>query len=81
MTVFAAVSEPAAAPALSHSIPPTLLTRADSEEKHEPVSDVDTAAAESLKALDPERPIGEADIGRDQHLKPVVCHFTLAARS
>jgi hypothetical protein len=33
MTVvpFAAVSEPAAAPALSHSIPPTLLTRADDE--------------------------------------------------
>jgi hypothetical protein len=36
---------------------------ADSEEKHEPVSDTNTAAIESLKALDPDRPIREADIG------------------
>ena len=35
---------------------------ADPEEKHEPVSDIDTAAADSLKALDPNRPIREADI-------------------
>ena len=35
---------------------------ADSEEKHEPVSDIDTAAADSLKVLDPKRPIREADI-------------------
>ncbi len=35
---------------------------ADSEEKHEPVSDIDTAAASSLKVLDPKRPIREADI-------------------
>ncbi len=34
----------------------------DSEEKHEPVSDIYTAAADSLKALDSERPIREADI-------------------
>ena len=33
---------------------------ADSEEKHEPVSDIDTAAVDSLKALDPDRPIREA---------------------
>ncbi len=33
---------------------------ADSEEKHEPVSDIDTAEADSLKALDPNRPIREA---------------------
>ena len=33
------------------------------EEKREPVSDIDTAAADSLKVLDPERPIREADIG------------------
>src|SRR6266436_2730306 len=40
---------------------------ADSEEKHEPASDVATSAADSLKALDPERPIREADIRpRDQ---------------
>jgi hypothetical protein len=35
---------------------------ADSEEKHEPVSDIDTAAADSLKVLDPERPIREATL-------------------
>jgi hypothetical protein len=40
---------------------------ADSEEKHEPVSDIDTAAADSLKVLDPERPIREADIDRSGH--------------
>ena len=34
---------------------------ADSEEKHEPVGDIDTAAVDSLKALDPKRPIREAD--------------------
>ena len=36
---------------------------ADSEEKREPASDVDTALVDSLKALDPNRPIREADIG------------------
>jgi hypothetical protein len=35
---------------------------ADSEEKHEPASDIDTVPADSLKALDPKRPIREADI-------------------
>ena len=35
---------------------------ADSEEKHEPVSDIDTAAADSLKALDLEWPIREAEV-------------------
>ena len=39
---------------------------ADSEEKREPVSDIDTAAADSLKVLDPKRPIREADIERDR---------------
>jgi hypothetical protein len=37
---------------------------ADSEEKHEPVSDIETVVVDSLKALDPEWPIREADIGR-----------------
>ena len=37
---------------------------ADSEEKHEPVSDIDTVAVDSLKALDPKRPIREADISQ-----------------
>ena len=36
---------------------------ADSEEKHEPVSDIDTAVADSLKVLDLKRPIREADVG------------------
>jgi hypothetical protein len=30
--------------------------------KREPVSDIDTAVVDSLKVLDPNRPIGEADI-------------------
>ena len=32
---------------------------ADSEEKHEPACDIDTAAVDSLKVLDPKRPIRE----------------------
>ena len=37
---------------------------ADSEEKHEPVSDIDTAVVVvGLKALDPEWPIREGDRG------------------
>ncbi|MET0538886.1 MAG: hypothetical protein ABWZ64_13230, partial [Xanthobacteraceae bacterium] len=36
---------------------------ADSEEKHEPASDIDAAVVvDSLKALDPNRPIREADM-------------------
>ena len=34
-------------------------------EKHEPASAVDTELVDSLKALDPERPIREADITQD----------------
>ena len=37
---------------------------ADSEEKHEPVSDIDTVVVDSLKALDPEWPIREADMSQ-----------------
>ena len=33
---------------------------ADSEEKREPARDIDTAAVDSLKVLDPNRPIREA---------------------
>jgi hypothetical protein len=39
---------------------------ANSEEKHEPASYIDTALVDSLKALDPEGPIREADIVRRQ---------------
>ena len=35
---------------------------ADSEEKREPVSDINTAVVDSLKVLDPNRPIREADM-------------------
>jgi hypothetical protein len=35
---------------------------ADSEEKHENVSDIDTVAVDSLKVLDPKRPIREAEV-------------------
>jgi hypothetical protein len=35
---------------------------ADSEEKREPVRDIDTAVVDSLKVLDPKWPIREADI-------------------
>ena len=41
---------------------------ADSEEKHEPASDINTALMDSLKVLDPEGPIREADIDQySQH--------------
>ena len=46
---------------------------ADSEEKHEPASDIDTAVVDSLKALDPNRPIREADIAKATRLT----HFGL----
>jgi hypothetical protein len=35
---------------------------ADSEEKHQPVNDIDTAVVDRLKVLDPKRPIREGDI-------------------
>src|ERR1700756_1026198 len=57
-------------------VPPRLRTPcwkgrcADSVEKREPASDIDTATLDSLKALDPNRPIREADIGeRDCHVR------------
>jgi hypothetical protein len=37
----------------------------DSQEKGEPVSDIDTGVVDSLNALDPTRPIREADIAND----------------
>jgi hypothetical protein len=41
---------------------------AESEEKHEPVSDIDTKAVDSLNTLDPNRPIREADMARPLEL-------------
>jgi len=43
---------------------------AESEEKHEPASDADAAVVDSLKALDLNRPIREADIAeRNRHVR------------
>ena len=56
---------------------------ADSEEKHEPVSDIDTAAADSLKVLDPNRPIREADVtllNFDVRFAPVSGHSPTRSR-
>src|SRR6478752_5045785 len=45
---------------------------ADSEEKQEPASDIDTALVDSLKVLDPKGPIREADIVRlSRHVRKV----------
>src|SRR4029079_16648806 len=45
---------------------------ADSEEKHEPVSDIDTVVVDSLKVLDPKWPIREADSTRtSRHVRKV----------
>jgi hypothetical protein len=43
-------------------IPGMLGKFANSEEKHEPVSDINTAGMDSLKVFDPDRPIREANI-------------------
>jgi hypothetical protein len=42
---------------------------ADSGEKHEPAGDIDTAEVDGLKALDPNRPIREADMKQMRPLK------------
>jgi hypothetical protein len=55
---------------------------ADSEEKHEPVSDIDTVVVDSLKALDPEWPIREADINRrarDVRFVPILLQKSVAS--
>ena len=50
-------------------------SRADSGEKHEPAGDIDIAVVASLEALDPGRPIREADI------RVTRSHFRLASPS
>jgi hypothetical protein len=45
-----------------------------SEEKHEPVSDIDTVVVDRLKALDPNRPIREADIGWNWRMSGLSAH-------
>ena len=43
---------------------------ADREEKHEPVSDIDTVVVDSLKALDPEWPIKKRTYHLPRSLPP-----------
>ena len=45
--------------------------RADSEEKREPVSDIDAVVVDGLKALDPQWPIREAVIPKRRTRKRV----------
>ena len=47
---------------------------ADSEEKREPVSDIDIAVADSLRVLDLKRPIREADIAHSNDVVKVYKH-------
>ena len=48
---------------------------ADSEEKREPARDIETATVESLKVLDTQWPIREADIARSQGKVPSNTNF------
>jgi hypothetical protein len=50
---------------------------ADSEEKREPASDIDSAVVDSLKVLDPKRPIREADIPQALWLLKSPMRFTI----
>ena len=50
---------------------------AESEEKREPVSDIDTGVVDSLKVLDPDRPIREADIERPKFRSAAVSYCTV----
>jgi hypothetical protein len=48
---------------------------ADSEEKREPASDINTAVVDSLKVLDPKRPLREGagsdiPVPKEQHIWP-----------
>jgi hypothetical protein len=55
---------------------------ADSEEKHEPVSDIDTAVVVvGLKALDPEWPIREATLVASSGLVLNLRNHVIAPRS
>ncbi len=53
---------------------------ADSEEKQEPASDIDTALMDGLKVLDPEGPIREADIAEHRHLRDFIALAYTACR-
>jgi hypothetical protein len=48
---------------------------ADSEEKRDPASDINTKLVESLKVLDPNRPIREADVTRTSAQSRVLTRF------
>ena len=48
---------------MTTKFPGAIAGGAKAAPKREPVGDIDTAAVDGLKALDPNRPIREADIG------------------
>jgi len=52
---------------------------ADSEEKREPVSDIDIAVADSLNALDLKRPIREAEHAGEERLSTSTVDPVVAA--
>ena len=52
---------------------------ADSGEKHAPASDPDAAKVDSLKALDPNRPIREADIVQPLANRSLLTHFDISS--
>ena len=54
---------------------------ADSVEKHEPARDIDTAVVDSLKALDHQRPIREADSCEQQSAARIAAHAEYTCRS
>jgi hypothetical protein len=52
---------------------------ADSGEKHEPAGDINTVVVDSLKALDPEWPIREAEVERPRSLTSRYKYIALLA--
>jgi hypothetical protein len=65
-------------------VPPRLRTPswtglgAESEEKREPASDIEAAVVDSLKVLDPERPIREAEVPQYRRSPRALKHSELS---
>src|SRR6516164_1401447 len=66
-----------ASPCLTQKAPYKGLS-ADSGEKHEPAGDPDVVAVDSLKALDPNRPIREADMADFAMQRSSACLISVA---
>jgi hypothetical protein len=65
---------------MTTKVPGAIAGGAKTAPKREPVGDVNTAAMDSLKVLDPERPIREADIIGQGIEAPSLAGFHSAAR-